>query len=89
MHEHDKSKKIKDLLSLSRGPLPYVTCFKSYVTNGYMFHVRDHDKGLRTQNCGVVVICGTDEENKNIDHYRELTEILELKFTGGRKVVLF
>ncbi|WMV18929.1 hypothetical protein MTR67_012314 [Solanum verrucosum] len=54
-----------------------------------LFHMRDHDKGLRTQNCGVVVVCETDEENKNIDYYGELTKILELQFTGGRRVVLF
>ncbi|XP_059279095.1 uncharacterized protein LOC132033211 [Lycium ferocissimum] len=89
LHKHDDSKKIKDLHSLSRGPLPYVTSFKGYVTNGYRFHVKEYDTGLRTQNCGVVVVGETDEENKNIDYYGELTEILELQFTGGRRVVLF
>ncbi|XP_060182268.1 uncharacterized protein LOC132611929 [Lycium barbarum] len=89
LHKHDDSKKIKDLHSLSRGPLLYVTSFKGYVTNGYRFHVKDHDTGLRTQNCGVVVVDETNEENKNIDYYGELTEILELQFTGGRRVVLF
>ena len=54
-----------------------------------MFHVRDHDKGLRTQNCGVVIVCETDEENKNIDYNGELNDILEFQFTGGRSNVLF
>ncbi|KAH0729502.1 hypothetical protein KY290_000621 [Solanum tuberosum] len=89
LRKHDDSKQIDDLFSLSRGPLPYVTSFKSYVTNGYKFHVQDYDKGLRTQNCGVIVVGETDEENKTIDYYGELTEILELQFVGGRRVMLF
>ncbi|XP_015167819.1 uncharacterized protein [Solanum tuberosum] len=45
LRKHDDSKQIEDLFSLSRGPLPYVTSFKSYVTKGYRFHVQDRDKG--------------------------------------------
>lgn len=89
LHKHGDSKKMTDLVSLSRGPTPYVTSFHDYVVNGYRFHVQDYDKGLRTQNCGVVVVGETDEENKNIDYYGELTEILELQFVGSGRVVLF
>lgn len=67
-----------DLLALSRGPMKYVKSFKGYIINGYRFHVHDHDKGLRTQNYGIVVAGETDEEDKIIDYYGELTEILEL-----------
>ena len=80
---------MKDLLSLSRGPMKCVTSFKGYIINGYRFHVQDYDKGLRTQNCGVVVVGESDEENKTVDYYGELTEILELQFVGGRRVMLF
>ncbi|OIT29436.1 hypothetical protein A4A49_35319 [Nicotiana attenuata] len=89
LQKYDDSKKMADLLSLSRGPTPYVTSFRGYIINGYRFHMLDYDKGLRTQNCGVVVVGETDEENKNIDFYGELTEILELQFVPGRRVVLF
>nr|XP_033515972.1 uncharacterized protein LOC108947758 [Nicotiana tomentosiformis] len=78
LYKCDNSKKMEDLLILSRGPLPYVRRLKGYITNEYMFHVEDYDRGLRTQNYGVVVVGKTDEENKNIDYYGELTEILEL-----------
>ncbi|KAG5600646.1 hypothetical protein H5410_032016, partial [Solanum commersonii] len=66
---HDDSKKIADLLTLSRGPMKYVTKFKGYIINGYRFHVQDYDKGLRTQNCGIVVSAETDEEDKIIAYY--------------------
>ncbi|WMV23690.1 hypothetical protein MTR67_017075 [Solanum verrucosum] len=89
LYEHDNSKKIKDLLTLSRGPMKYVTSFKGYIINGYRFHVQDYDNGLRTQNCGIVVAGETDEEDRIIDYYGELTEILELQFIGGRRLVLF
>ncbi|XP_075088317.1 uncharacterized protein LOC142170329 [Nicotiana tabacum] len=89
LHKHDDSKKMIDLVSLSRGPTPYVTSFHGYVVNGYRFHVQDYDKDLRTQNCRVVVVGETDKENKNINYYGELTEILELQFVGSRRVILF
>ncbi|WMV46508.1 hypothetical protein MTR67_039893 [Solanum verrucosum] len=89
LYEHDNSKKMEDLLTLSRGPMKYVTSFKGYIINGYRFHVQDYDNGLRTQNCGIVVAGETDEEDRIIDYYGELTEILELQFIGGRRLVLF
>ncbi|KAH0698842.1 hypothetical protein KY284_013057 [Solanum tuberosum] len=87
--KHDESKKMADLLTLLRGPMKYVTRFKGYIINGYRFHVQDYDNGLRTQNCGIVVAGETDEEGKIIDYYGDLTDILELQFIGGRRLVLF
>ncbi|KAH0725236.1 hypothetical protein KY284_001101 [Solanum tuberosum] len=75
-----------DLLTLSRGPMKYVTRFKGYIINGYRFHVQDYDKGLRTQNCGIVVAGETDEEGKIIDYYGDLTDILDQQFIGGRRL---
>ncbi|XP_070021633.1 uncharacterized protein [Nicotiana sylvestris] len=89
LHKCNDSKKMTDLLSLSHGPMPYVTSHRSYLINGYRFRVKDYEKGLRTQNCGVVVVGETDEENKNIDYYGELTDILELQFIGGGRIALF
>ncbi|WMV09380.1 hypothetical protein MTR67_002765 [Solanum verrucosum] len=89
LYKHDNSKKMEDLLTLSRVPMKYVTRFKGYIINGYRFHIQDYDNSLRTQNCGIVVVGETDEEDKIIDYYGELTEILELQFIGGRRLVLF
>lgn len=77
------------MLSLSRGPSQSVCCFNGYVVNGYRFRVECHDKGFRTQNCGVVVSGDIGSEMGNIDYYGILTEIIELQYLGGRRVVLF
>ncbi|KAH0660474.1 hypothetical protein KY289_029222 [Solanum tuberosum] len=89
LYEHDDSKKMADLLTLSRGSMKNVTKFKGYIINGYRFHVQDYNNGLRTQNCGIVVSGEAGEEGRIIDYYGELTEILELQFVGGRRLVLF
>ncbi|KAH0642088.1 hypothetical protein KY290_033693 [Solanum tuberosum] len=78
-----------DLLILSRGPMKYVTGFKGYNINGYRFHVQDYDKGLRTPNYGIGVAGETDEEEKTIDYFGELTDILELQFIGWRRLIFF
>ncbi|WMV58401.1 hypothetical protein MTR67_051786, partial [Solanum verrucosum] len=89
LYKHDDSKKMADLLTLSRGPMKNATRFKGNIINEYRFHVQDYDKGLRTQNCGIVVVGETDEEDGIIYYCGELTEILELQFQGGRQLVLF
>ncbi|KAH0712739.1 hypothetical protein KY285_004319 [Solanum tuberosum] len=38
---------------------------------------------------GTIVAGEIDEEDKTIDYYGELTDILELQFIGGRRLVLF
>jgi len=80
---------MEDLLSLSRGPMPYVTRFKGHIVNGYRFHVKEYDQYLKTQNCGVVVVGETGEEQNHMNYYGELTEVLELQFVGERRVILF
>nr|XP_016507798.1 PREDICTED: uncharacterized protein LOC107825444 isoform X2 [Nicotiana tabacum] len=77
LHKSDDSKKMTDLLLLSRGPTTYVTSHHGYLINRYRFHVQD-DKGLTTQNCEVVVVGEIDEANKIINYYGELKNILEL-----------
>ncbi|WMV54979.1 hypothetical protein MTR67_048364 [Solanum verrucosum] len=89
LYKHGDSKRMEDLLSLSRGPMPYVTRFKGYIVNGYRFHVKEYDQYLKTQNCGVVVVGETGEEQNHMNYYGELTEVLELQFVGGRRVILF
>nr|CAD1840602.1 unnamed protein product [Ananas comosus var. bracteatus] len=55
----------------------------------YRFQIEGIDKGLRTQNSGVVVVGDTGSETERRDYYGVLTEIIELQYLGGRRVVLF
>nr|CAD1838579.1 unnamed protein product [Ananas comosus var. bracteatus] len=89
IHKQDNNLIMEDLLSLSRGPTKYVTCYNGYLINGYRFRIEDIDKGLRTQNSGVVVVGDTGSETERRDYYGVLTEIIELQYLGGRRVVLF
>ncbi|CAH9105731.1 unnamed protein product [Cuscuta europaea] len=89
MHKSDQSEEIKDLLALSRGPTPYVTSYKGYLCNGYRFHIEEHDKGLRTQNSGVIVVGENGIDVESIDYYGVLVEVLELQYLRGKRVVLF
>lgn len=80
---------MEHLLSLSRGPTQYVTSYSGYIVNGYRFRTENRDQNLRTQNSGVVVIGNTGNEDENIDYYGVLTDILELQYLGGNRIVLF
>lgn len=80
---------MKHLLSLSRGPTQYVTSYTGYVVNGYRFRIENRDQTLRTQNSGVVVIGNIGNEDENIDYYGVVMDILELKYLGGNRIVLF
>ncbi|KAH0665302.1 hypothetical protein KY290_027573 [Solanum tuberosum] len=75
LYKHDDRKNMEDLLSLSRGPLPCVTRFNGHIVNGYRFHVKEYDQYSKTQNCGVVVVGETSEEQKHMNYYGELTEV--------------
>ena len=77
------------LQSLSRGPAKYVTYFNGYVVNGFRFRIEDCDKGCRTQNSRVCVTADLGSETDYVDYYGVLTEIIELQYLGGRRVVLF
>nr|CAD1837567.1 unnamed protein product [Ananas comosus var. bracteatus] len=70
---------MEHMLSLSRGPTEYVTCYTGYLINGYRFRIEDRDKGLKTQNCGVVVVGDTGAETEKRDYYGILTEVIELQ----------
>ncbi|CAN1131860.1 hypothetical protein LINPERPRIM_LOCUS11315, partial [Linum perenne] len=47
MCKNNDSEDMDDLLSLSRGPSTSVLCYKGYVINGYRFHTKDHENGLK------------------------------------------
>ena len=80
---------MEDLLSLARGPTQYVTSFSGYIVNGYRFHTEEREKNFITQNSGVVVIGNTGQGDENIDYYGVLTDVLQLQYLGGKRVVLF
>nr|CAD1832988.1 unnamed protein product [Ananas comosus var. bracteatus] len=69
IHKQDNNLIMEDLLSLSRGPTKYVTCYNGYLINGYKFRIEDIDKGLRTQNSGVVAVGDTGSETERRDYY--------------------
>lgn len=89
LHETDKSERMEDLLSLSRGPLKNITCFSGYDMHGFRFRIESRDRNRCTQNSGVAVIPEGSEDGDNVEYYGMLTEILELQFLGGRRVPLF
>ncbi|XP_033514313.1 uncharacterized protein [Nicotiana tomentosiformis] len=53
------------------------------------FHVKDYDNNLRTQNCSVIVVGENDKDSENIDYYGILTDVIELQFVMGGRVILF
>lgn len=86
------------LLSLARGPVQQVMCYKGYVINGFRFHTKDREKERKTQSSGVFVTGETNSyasarDNNpivgNIDYYGILTDVIELHYLGGNRVVLF
>ncbi|CAL1411204.1 unnamed protein product [Linum trigynum] len=86
---NDKSKETEELLSLSRGPFVGVKCYTGYVINGFRFHTKDHDKHLKTQSSGVVVVGDNGVDVEAVDYYGVLRKVVELQFLGGRTLALF
>ncbi|WCJ39822.1 hypothetical protein M5689_020781 [Euphorbia peplus] len=89
MYESNKDSDVQALLSLSRGPSLYVTNFDGYIVNGYRFRIDDRDKQRRSQNCGVSVSSDIGSEEGPVDYYGILTEVIELKYLGEKRIVLF
>ncbi|KAH0681571.1 hypothetical protein KY284_022656 [Solanum tuberosum] len=69
LYKHDDSKRMEDLLSLSRG----------------LCHMSQDSKAILLMD----IVGETGEEQNHMDYYSELTEVLELQFVGGRRVILF
>lgn len=66
-----------------------MTCFSGHVVNGFRFRIEDIDEGCRTQNCGVYVVGDIGSELEYVEYYGVLTEILELQYLTGKRVVVF
>ena len=72
--------------------------YKGMIINGFRFHTKDRERKRKTQNSGVIVTAGTSSfsstKDKNpifsdVTYYGILKNILELDYSGGKKVVLF
>ena len=82
---------------LSRGPNTLVTCFKGYIINGFRFHTKDYEAKRKTQS-EVVVVAETSSFASardmnpiegDVPYCGVLTEVVELHYLCGNRVVLF
>lgn len=78
-----------EMLSLARGPIPYVKSFSGYITNGFRFHTIDRDKCMTTQNSGVLVVGNAGDGSGDIEYYGELIDVVMLEYLGGNHIVFF
>ncbi|KAL6144430.1 hypothetical protein ACLB2K_055123 [Fragaria x ananassa] len=87
-----------DIRALATGPSTTARRFKKYIMNGFWFFVKSIDARSKTQNSGVFVKAGVRSYATAGDHrprdgvkdyYGVLTDIIELDYHHGRKVLLF
>ncbi|XP_024190402.1 uncharacterized protein LOC112194385 [Rosa chinensis] len=87
-----------DIRALAIGPDKKARRFNKYIMNGFRFFVKSIDAQSNTQNCGVFVKAGVssyatagDRRPRDgvKDYYGVLTDIIELDYHHGRKVLLF
>ncbi|GJT83967.1 zinc finger, CCHC-type containing protein, partial [Tanacetum coccineum] len=79
----EKNKFDKEVLSLAIGPKVIAKQFNGFITNGYRFLTKKREKLKKTQNSGVIVAV------EGGYYYGKLTNIIELDYSCGYKVVLF
>ncbi|GJS58669.1 zinc finger, CCHC-type containing protein [Tanacetum coccineum] len=73
----------EEVLSLAIGPNIAAKQYKGFITNGYRFFTRQREEFKKTQNSRVVV------EVEGRYYYGKLTNIIELEYYRGYKIVLF
>ncbi|XP_062016168.1 uncharacterized protein LOC133732598 [Rosa rugosa] len=87
-----------DIRALAIGPSKDARRFNKYIMNGFRFFVKSIDAKSKTQNCGVFVKAEVSSYARAGDHrprdgvkdyYGVLTDIIELDYHHGRKVLLF
>ena len=83
----DTTERTISLQILANGPTLYATKCNSCKINGYKFNTEQHDVGLTTQNCGVLVI--GNNGTATINYYGVLTDIIEVQYLGGKRVIVF
>ena len=88
VNQLDPSPKQKPLKDLVYGPIFQVKSYGPCFANGYRFHKQEYSRGLTTQNSRVV-IKGSCYGEDYIDYYGILKKIIELEYSGAKKVILF
>ena len=83
----DTSQSTLSLQILASGPTHHASKCNSCKINGYKFNTEQHDAGLTTQNCGVLVI-GNDGTDI-INYYGVLTDIIDVQYFGSKQVIVF
>ncbi|GJY88324.1 hypothetical protein Tco_0502952 [Tanacetum coccineum] len=73
----------EEVLSLAIGLNIAAKQYKGFITNGYRFLTRQREEFKKTQNSGVMV------EVEGGYYYGKLTNIIELEYYRGYKIVLF
>ncbi|KAL3846265.1 hypothetical protein ACJIZ3_003668 [Penstemon smallii] len=88
----------EELKVLAQGPQKVFTRYKKYIINGFRFHTKEIEARRRTQNSGVIVTAETISFSSRKDtnpivsdvtYYGILTDIVELDYLFGKRVVLF
>ncbi|KAK2996167.1 hypothetical protein RJ639_029521 [Escallonia herrerae] len=88
----------EELRILARGPNEVVTRYKGFIINGFRFHIKELEQNRKTQNSGLVVNAMTPsfssarDDNPilgDLTYYGVLEEIIELQYSGSKRVVLF
>ncbi|GJZ37825.1 zinc finger, CCHC-type containing protein [Tanacetum coccineum] len=79
----EKNKFDEEVLSLAIGPKVIAKQFNGFITNGYRFLTKKREELKKTQNSGVIVAV------EGGYYYGKLTNIIELDYYCGYKVVLF
>lgn len=71
------------MLSLAFGPNIVSKQYKGFINNGHRFLTRRREEFKKTQNSGVMV------EVEGGNYYGKLTNIIQLEYYRGYKIVLF
>lgn len=79
--------KLNSLSCLAKGPDKHVTRYSGCIVNGVKYLVDSRDDRRITQNCGVQV--EAEHNNKIIDFFGILKDVVELRYRGNNHVVLF
>ena len=87
LHNHQSPHATEALYSLACGPHMCCKKYSGCIANGVRFHTNTRDSLLKSQNSGVVV--EGNHKDEIIDFYGVISEILELDYVKGRRVVLF
>ncbi|CAM8932248.1 unnamed protein product [Rhodiola kirilowii] len=77
----------EQIVSLAQGPDDRARYFTGYFANGFRFHTRKREKLRKNQNSGVFV--RGDPENCDVSYFGQLVDIIELRYLGENRVVLF